>query len=47
MGQGSAAESAESYVSMSNFSHKSLTEQLEFEGFTSKQAAYGVKSVGL
>lgn len=28
------------------FSKKGLKEQLEFEGFTDKQAAHGAKSVG-
>ena len=37
-----AVESAKSYLRRSSFSRQGLIEQLEFEGFTPSQAAYGV-----
>lgn len=40
--QENARESAENYLSMSAFSRKGLIKQLEFEGFSKKDATYGV-----
>jgi Host cell surface-exposed lipoprotein len=37
-----AVESAKQYLRVSSFSRQGLIEQLEFEGFTHSQAAYGV-----
>ena len=37
---------AKSYLAYSSFSHSGLIHQLEYEGFTSEQAEYGVKAVG-
>ena len=42
-----AVRKAESYLDHTAFSRSGLIEQLEFEGFTSEQAIYGVDSVGL
>ena len=41
-----AAESAQSYLDSGSFSRKGLIEQLKYEGFTQKQAEYGVKQAG-
>lgn len=41
-----ALKSAQSYLSFSAFSRKGLIEQLEYEGFTSEQASYGVNNCG-
>jgi hypothetical protein len=38
-----AVESAKSYLRSSSFSRQGLIEQLEYEGFTHSQAAYGVR----
>ncbi len=43
-GQQNARESAESYLNGSAFSRTSLIEQLEFEGFSTKDATYGVEA---
>ena len=42
-----AAKSAESYLDTSGFSRSGLIQQLEFEGYTAAQAAYGVSQAGL
>ncbi|MCA9384059.1 Ltp family lipoprotein, partial [Candidatus Dojkabacteria bacterium] len=42
-----AAKKAKSYQDLSGFSRDGLIKQLEFEGFTTDQAAYGADSVGL
>jgi len=42
-----AYKSAESYLDFSSFSAGELRDQLEFEGFTPEQAAYGVAQTGL
>lgn len=42
-----AAKMAAQYLESSSFSRAGLVRQLKYEGFTSKQAAYGVKKVGL
>ena len=41
-----AAKAAQNYLDFSSFSKQGLIDQLEFEGFTSEQAAYGVSAVG-
>ena len=41
-----AARMAQEYIDFMSFSRQELVEQLEFEGFTSEQAEYGVKAVG-
>ena len=46
-GQEQAAKMAESYLDTMAFSRSGLIEQLEYEGFTSQQAEYGVQAVGL
>lgn len=40
-----AVETAASYLRSSSFSRTGLIEQLEYEGFTHKQAVYGVNQV--
>ena len=45
--QSNAREKAQSYLDYSAFSRQGLIEQLEYEGFTSSQATYGVNAVGL
>ena len=42
-----AAKSAESYLDNMSFSRSGLIEQLEFEGYTTEQATYGVDQTGL
>ncbi len=42
-----AIRSAEQYLSISAFSRSGLIDQLEFEGFTTEQATYGVDKAGL
>jgi hypothetical protein len=42
-----AAKSAASYLKYSAFSRSGLIEQLEYEGFTTAQAEYGVSTTGL
>ena len=42
-----AAKSAKDYLDFSSFSRSGLIEQLEFEGYTSEQAEYGVSQTGL
>ena len=39
-------KSAENYLKVSSFSRNELINQLEYEGFTSEQAEYGVKAAG-
>ena len=41
-GQANARESAATYLDMTGFSRSGLIEQLEFEGFSTKDATYGV-----
>jgi len=38
-----AVKSAKSYLEYSSFSRQGLIQQLELEGFTASQAAYGVR----
>lgn len=45
-GQRNALEKAKSYLNISAFSYSGLIEQLEYEGFPSEEAAYGVDSCG-
>ncbi len=45
--QRNALRSAESYLDFQGFSRKGLIKQLEFEGYTAEQAAFGVTSTGL
>jgi hypothetical protein len=40
-------EKAETYMEFQAFSRSGLIEQLEFEGFTSKEAEHGANAVGL
>jgi Host cell surface-exposed lipoprotein len=42
-----AAKAAKKYLDYTAFSHGELIDQLEHDGFTSAQAAYGVTAVGL
>jgi len=42
-----AAKKAQEYLDYDSFSRSGLIKQLEFEGFTPAQAAYGAKKVGL
>jgi host cell surface-exposed lipoprotein len=45
--QRNARGMAATYLKYSSFSHSGLIAQLKFEGFTTAQAKYGVKKVGL
>lgn len=47
MGQKNAIKKAESYLSFSSFSHKSLIEQLEYEGFDHEDAVFAVDSLAI
>ncbi|WP_206050773.1 Ltp family lipoprotein [Nocardioides speluncae] len=42
-----AREAAENYLDYSAFSRDGLIKQLTFEGYTRKQAEYGVSKAGL
>lgn len=42
-----AAKSAQNYLDFQAFSRQGLIDQLIFEGFTAKQAEYGVSQTGL
>jgi hypothetical protein len=42
-----AAKSAKSYLDYTSFSRQGLIDQLEFEGFATQQAIYGVNTTGL
>jgi hypothetical protein len=42
-----AVEKAQEYLDYTSFSRSSLIRQLQFEGFTRKQAEHGAKAVGL
>ncbi len=42
-----AVKSAKEYLDYSSFSRSGLIDQLEYEGFTHEQAAYGVSKTGL
>ncbi len=44
--QANARRSAESYLSFTSFSRTGLIEQLEFEGYSTEDATYGVDAVG-
>lgn len=46
MGEKNAATKALSYLKFSAFSREGLIDQLEFEGFTRKEAVYGVDQSG-
>lgn len=46
-GQRNAVRSAESYLGYSAFSRSGLIGQLEYEGFSTKQATYGVDQTDL
>jgi hypothetical protein len=43
--QANAVRTAESYLSMSGFSEKSLTEQLAFEGYSKADAKFAIKAL--
>ncbi|MGN8939027.1 Ltp family lipoprotein [Bittarella sp. HCP28S3_D9] len=45
-GQKNALSTAKSYLSISDFSHKGLVEQLEYEGFSHEEAVYGADHCG-
>ena len=45
-GEINALKKAHSYLSFTAFSYTGLIEQLEFEGFTPSQAAYGARMNG-
>lgn len=45
-GMRNALQSAENYLSIMPFSHAGLVEQLEFEGYSSKEAAYAADNCG-
>ncbi|UPU40236.1 Ltp family lipoprotein [Erysipelothrix sp. Poltava] len=40
------AQKAQDYLNYTSFSRDGLIEQLEFEGFSSEEALYGVEKVG-
>jgi hypothetical protein len=42
-----AALKAKDYLGYTHFSHSGLVQQLEYDGFTPAQAAYGVHAAGL
>lgn len=46
VGQANAARSARDYLSMTAFSRSGLIKQLEFEGFSTGDATFGVDSQG-
>lgn len=46
MGQQNALRSAKSYLDFTAFSYQGLITQLEFDGFTSEQAAHGAQANG-
>jgi hypothetical protein len=46
VGERNAREKAADYLEFSAFSRSGLIEQLEFGGFTTTQAEYGVDAVG-
>ena len=46
MGQRNALSQAKDYLSVMAFSHSGLVKQLEFEGFTAEEAAYGADHCG-
>ena len=46
MGEKNALSKAKSYLRYSAFSYKGLIKQLEFEGFTNKEAKYGTDNSG-
>ena len=45
--QQNAVRAAEQYLDYTSFSRGGLIQQLEFDGFTPSQAAYGVSTTGL
>lgn len=46
MGQKNALKKADSYLGFSAFSHSSLIEQLEYEGFSNEDSAYAADNCG-
>lgn len=46
MGQKNALRKAKEYLGVMPFSHDGLIKQLEFEGYTSEEAAYGADNCG-
>lgn len=46
IGKQNALKSAQHYLSITAFSYKGLTKQLEFEGFTEEEVLYGVENCG-
>ena len=42
-----AAEKAQDYLDLMDFSRSGLISQLEYEGFSAEDAAHGADSVGL
>lgn len=46
-GQRNAARSAQQHLAISDFSRSGLIEQLQYEGHSPDQAAYGATAVGL
>lgn len=46
MGEKNALDKAESYLNYMAFSYKGLIDQLEYEGFTTAEATYGVDNCG-
>jgi hypothetical protein len=46
LGEKNALKKANSYLSYSSFSYKSLIEQLEFEGFSNEESVYAVDNCG-
>jgi Host cell surface-exposed lipoprotein len=47
VGQENARQSAEDYLAYSAFSRQGLIAQLEYEGYSTKDATYGVNQTGL
>jgi len=47
LSQENAIKMAKSYLEYTAFSKSGLTEQLEFEGFTTEEATYAVDQIGL
>ncbi|GGJ63322.1 Ltp family lipoprotein [Virgibacillus salexigens] len=46
LSQTNAVGAAEGYLDYTNFSRSGLIEQLEFEGFSNKEATYAADEVG-
>jgi len=47
IGMNKALRKAKAYMDYTSFSRSGLIEQLEFDGFTSEQAAYAANKIGL